>query len=180
MSRIGKQPIELPKGVEVKLGEDMVEVKGPKGTLQTPICSLLNYEIADGHLTITRKDDTRESNAQHGLRRTLIANCVEGVSKGFSKTLEVVGVGFKVAVKGNIIDLSVGYSPPVLLELPKGLEAKAEGTKLTISGIDKELVGEFAARVRRVREPEPYKGKGIKYENEIIRRKAGKSGGKGK
>ena len=180
MSRIGKQPIELPKGVEVKLGEDMVEVKGPKGTLQTPICSLLNYEIADGHLTITRKDDTRESNAQHGLRRTLIANCVEGVSKGFSKTLEVVGVGFKVAVKGNIIDLSVGYSHPVLIELPKGLEAKAEGTKLTISGIDKELVGEFAARVRRVREPEPYKGKGIKYENEIIRRKAGKSGGKGK
>ena len=180
MSRIGKQPIELPKGVEVKLGEDMVEVKGPKGTLQTPICSLLNYEIADGHLTITRKDDTRESNAQHGLRRTLIANCVEGVSKGFSKTLEVIGVGFKVAVKGNIIDLSVGYSHPVLLELPKGLEAKAEGTKLTISGIDKELVGEFAARVRRVREPEPYKGKGIKYENEIIRRKAGKSGGKGK
>ena len=180
MSRIGKQPIELPKGVEVKLGEDMVEVKGPKGTLQTPICSLLNYEIADGHLTITRKDDTRESNAQHGLRRTLIANCVEGVSKGFSKTLEVIGVGFKVAVKGNIIDLSVGYSHPVLLELPKGLDAKAAGTKLTISGIDKELVGEFAARVRRVREPEPYKGKGIKYENEIIRRKAGKSGGKGK
>ena len=180
MSRIGKQPIELPKGVEVKLGEDMVEVKGPKGTLQTPICSLLNYELADGHLTITRKDDTRESNAQHGLRRTLIANCVEGVSKGFSKTLEVVGVGFKVAVKGNIIDLSVGYSHPVLIELPKGLEAKAEGTKLTISGIDKELVGEFAARIRRVREPEPYKGKGIKYENEIIRRKAGKSGGKGK
>ena len=180
MSRIGKQPIELPKGVEVMLGEDMVEVKGPKGTLQTPICSLLNYEIADGHLIITRKDDTRESNAQHGLRRTLIANCVEGVSKGFSKTLEVIGVGFKVAVKGNIIDLSVGYSHPVLLELPKGLEAKAEGTKLTISGMDKELVGEFAARVRRVREPEPYKGKGIKYENEIIRRKAGKSGGKGK
>ena len=180
MSRIGKQPIELPKGVEVKLGEDMVEVKGPRGTLQTPICSLLNYELADGHLTITRKDDTRESNAQHGLRRTLIANCVEGVSKGFSKTLEVIGVGFKVAVKGNIIDLSVGYSHPVLIELPKGLEAKAEGTKLTISGIDKELVGEFAARIRRVREPEPYKGKGIKYENEIIRRKAGKSGGKGK
>ena len=180
MSRIGKQPIVLPKGVEVKLGEDMVEVKGPKGTLHTPLCSLLNYDLADGHLTITRTDDTRESNAQHGLRRTLVANCVEGVSKGFSKTLEVIGVGFKVAVKGNIIDLSVGYSHPVLLELPKGLEAKAEGTKLTISGMDKELVGEFAARVRRVREPEPYKGKGIKYENEIIRRKAGKSGGKGK
>jgi large subunit ribosomal protein L6 len=180
MSRIGKQPIVLPKGVEVKLGEDMVEVKGPKGTLQTPMSSLLNYELTEGLLTITRKDDSRESNAQHGLRRTLVANCVEGVSKGFSKTLEVIGVGFKVAVKGNIVDLSVGFSHPVLIELPKGLEAKAEGTKLTISGIDKELVGKYAARIRRVREPEPYKGKGIKYDNEIIRRKAGKSGGKGK
>ena len=180
MSRIGKQPIVLPKGVEVKLGEDMVEVKGPKGTLQTPVCSLLNYELTEGLLTITRKDDTRESNAQHGLRRTLVANCVEGVSKGFSKTLEVIGVGFKVAVKGNIVDLSVGFSHPVLIELPKGLEAKVEGNKLTISGIDKELVGEYAARIRRVRKPEPYKGKGIKYDNEIIRRKAGKSGGKGK
>ena len=180
MSRIGKQPIVLPKGVEVKLGEDMVEVKGPKGTLQTPMSSLLNYELTEGLLTITRKDDSRESNAQHGLRRTLVANCVEGVSKGFSKTLEVIGVGFKVAVKGNIVDLSVGFSHPVLIELPKGLEAKAEGNKLTISGIDKELVGEYAARIRRVRKPEPYKGKGIKYENEIIRRKAGKSGGKGK
>ena len=180
MSRLGKQPIVLPKGVEVKLGEDMVEVKGPKGTLQTPMSSLLNYELTEGLLTITRKDDSRESNAQHGLRRTLVANCVEGVSKGFSKTLEVIGVGFKVAVKGNIVDLSVGFSHPVLIELPKGLEAKAEGTKLTISGIDKELVGEYAARIRRVRKPEPYKGKGIKYDNEIIRRKAGKSGGKGK
>ena len=180
MSRIGKQPIVLPKGVEVKLGEDMVEVKGPKGTLQTPMSSLLNYELGEGVLTITRKDDSRESNAQHGLRRTLVANCVEGVSKGFSKTLEVIGVGFKVAVKGNIVDLSVGFSHPVLIELPKGLEAKAEGTKLTISGIDKELVGEYAARIRRVRKPEPYTGKGIKYENEIIRRNAGKSGGKGK
>ena len=180
MSRIGKQPIVLPKGVEVKLGEDMVEVKGPKGTLQTPMSSLLNYELTEGLLTITRKDDSRESNAQHGLRRTLVANCVEGVSKGFSKTLEVIGVGFKVAVKGNIVDLSVGFSHPVLIELPKGLEAKAEGNKLTISGIDKELVGEYAARIRRVRKPEPYQGKGIKYDNEIIRRKAGKSGGKGK
>ena len=149
MSRIGKQPIVLPKGVEVKLGEDMVEVKGPKGTLQTPMSSLLNYELTEGLLTITRKDDSRESNAQHGLRRTLVANCVEGVSKGFSKTLEVIGVGFKVAVKGNIVDLSVGFSHPVLIELPKGLEAKAEGTKLTISGIDKELVGEYAARIRQ-------------------------------
>ena len=156
MSRIGKLPLELPKGVEVKLGADVVEVKGPKGTLSTPRCSLLDYKLEDGHVTLTRLEETREARAQHGLRRTLLANCVEGVSKGFSKTLEVNGVGFKVAVKGSIIELSVGFSHPVLVDLPKGLEAKAEG------------------------QPEPYKGKGIKYETEIIRRKAGKSGAKGK
>ena len=180
MSRIGKLPLELPKGVEVKLGADVVEVKGPKGTLTTPRCALLDYKLEDGHLTLTRLEETREARAQHGLRRTLIANCVEGVSKGFSKTLEVNGVGFKVAVKGNIIELSVGFSHPVLVDLPKGLEAKVEGQKLTISGIDKEQVGEMCARIRRIRKPEPYKGKGIKYETEILRRKAGKSGGKGK
>jgi len=180
MSRIGKLPIALPKGVEVKMGEHMVEVKGPKGSLTTPVCPLLNYELKDGQLTLTRVEESRHSRAQHGLRRTLLANCIEGVSKGFSKTLEVIGVGYKVAVKGNIIELSVGFSHPVLVELPKGLEAKAEGQKLTISGIDKELVGEMAARIRRIRKPEPYKGKGIKYENEVIRRKAGKSGAKGK
>ncbi len=180
MSRIGKLPLELPKGVEVKLGADVVEVKGPKGTLTTPKCGLLDYKLEDGVVTLTRLEETREAQAQHGLRRTLLANCVEGVSKGFSKTLEVNGVGFKVAVKGNIIELSVGFSHPVLVDLPKGLEAKAEGQKLTISGIDKDKVGEMCARIRRIRKPEPYKGKGIKYETEIIRRKAGKSGAKGK
>ncbi|MCH5277052.1 MAG: 50S ribosomal protein L6 [Desulfovibrionaceae bacterium] len=180
MSRIGKLPIALPKGVEVKLGDEMVEVKGPKGTLRTPVCGLLHYELADGRVTLTRREDSRESRAQHGLRRTLLANCVEGVSKGFSKTMEVIGVGYKVAVKGNIIELSVGFSHPVLVEVPKGLEARVDGQKLTISGIDKEMVGEMAARIRRIRKPEPYKGKGIKYENEVIRRKAGKSGAKGK
>ena len=133
-------PVALPKGVEVKLGDQMVEVKGPKGTLHTPVCGLLQYELADGHVTLTRREDTRESRAQHGLRRTLLANCVEGVSKGFAKTMEVIGVGYKVAVKGNVIELSVGFSHPVLVELPKGLEAKVEGQKLTISGIDKEMV----------------------------------------
>ncbi len=180
MSRIGKLPIALPKGVEVKVGSEVVEVKGPKGALSTPLSSLLAYEVADGRVTITRVEDTRESRAQHGLRRTLLANCVKGVSEGFSKTMEVIGVGYKVAVKGNIVELTVGFSHPVLVELPKGLEAKAEGQKLTISGIDKELVGETAARIRRIRKPEPYKGKGIKYETETIRRKAGKSGAKGK
>ena len=180
MSRIGKLPVSVPAGVEVKIGADVIDVKGPNGHVSTPVCGMLDYEMKDGAITLTRKDDSRESNAQHGLRRTLLNNCIEGVSKGFSKTLEVIGVGFKVAVKGNLIDLSVGFSHPVLVEIPKGLEAKADGTKLTISGIDKQLVGEFAARLRRIRKPEPYKGKGIKYETEIVRRKAGKSGGKGK
>lgn len=178
MSRIGKQPIPIPSGVEVKIGSDVVEVKGPKGALTTPICSVLSYEVADGTVVITRLDETRQTRAQHGLRRTLLANCVEGVSKGFSRTLEVVGVGYKVAVKGDMVDLAVGYSHPVLIDLPAGITAKAEGNKLTISGVDKELVGEVAAKIRRVRKPEPYKGKGIKYDNEQIRRKAGKSGGK--
>lgn len=178
MSRIGKMPIAIPGGVEVKVGTDKVEVKGPKGSLSTPMCDLLEYKVEGAEVIITRKEDTRQSRAQHGLRRTLLANCVEGVSKGFSKTMEVIGVGYKVAVKGNIIELALGFSHPVLVELPKGLEAKAEGQKLTISGTDKELVGEMAARIRRLRKPEPYKGKGIRYEGEIVRRKAGKSGGK--
>ena len=153
MSRIGKLPIAIPSGVEVKVGADVVEVKGAKAALTTPVCDLLSYEVADG---------------------------IEGVTKGFSKTLEVIGVGYRVAVKGNVIELQVGFSHPVLVELPAGLSAKVEGQKLTIMGADKVLVGEMAARIRRIRKPEPYKGKGIKYETETILRKAGKSGGKGK
>ena len=156
----------------------MVEVKGPKGTLSTPVCSLLKYELADGSVSVSRIADARTSRAQHGLRRTLLANCIEGVTKGFSKGLEVIGVGYRVAVKGNIVELSVGFSHPVLVELPEGIKATAEGQVLTISGIDKELVGETAAKIRRIRKPEPYKGKGIKYVTETIRRKAGKSGKK--
>lgn len=178
MSRIGKQPIPIPSGVEVKVGADVVEVKGPKGSLTTPVEACLNYELADGHVVLTRKNDSRQASAQHGLRRTLLANCIEGVSKGFSKTMEVIGVGFKVAVKGDVIELAVGYSHPVNMQIPAGLEAKAEGNKLTVSGADKQMVGEFAASLRRVRQPEPYKGKGIKYDNEQIRRKSGKSAGK--
>ena len=154
MSRIGKQPITVPAGVEVKIGTDVVEVKGPKGTLHTPVCSRRSYDLADA------------------------ANCIEGVTKGFSKSLEVIGVGYRVAVKGNLVELSVGFSHPVLVELPEGIQAKAEGQILTISGADKELVGEMAAKIRRIRKPEPYKGKGIKYTTETIRRKVGKSGGK--
>lgn len=178
MSRIGKLPIPVPSGVEIKVGPEDIEIKGPKGTLKTPHSPLLNYELADGHLSITRKADDHVSRAQHGLRRTLVANCVEGVTKGFSKALEVIGVGYRVAVKGDMVELSVGYSHPVIVELPAGIKAAVEGQVLTLSGIDKELVGETAARIRRIRKPEPYKGKGIKYVNEVIRRKVGKSGGK--
>jgi large subunit ribosomal protein L6 len=178
MSRIGRLPIPVPKGVEVKIGADVVEVKGPKGSLSTPVCSLLKYELADGHVTLTRLEETRQSRSQHGLRRTLLANCIEGVTKGFSKGLEVIGVGYRVAVTGNMIELNVGFSHPVLVELPDGVKAAVDGQVLTLSGIDKELVGEMAARIRRIRMPEPYKGKGIKYVTETIRRKVGKSGGK--
>jgi ribosomal protein L6, bacterial type len=178
MSRIGKQPIALPKGVEVKLADGILDVKGPKGQLTTPAVDCLEYAINDTEVTITRKDEERFTRAQHGLRRTLLANCVAGVDKGFSKTLEVIGVGYKVAVKGATIELALGFSHPVLVDLPKGIDARAEGQKLILSGIDKELVGEMAARIRRLRKPEPYKGKGIRYEGEHVRRKVGKSGSK--
>ncbi|MBQ1330199.1 MAG: 50S ribosomal protein L6 [Desulfovibrio sp.] len=178
MSRIGKLPVSVPAGVEVKIGADVIDVKGPNGHVSTPVCGMLDYEMKDGAITLTRKDDSRESNAQHGLRRTLLNNCILGVTQGFKKSLEVVGVGYRVGVKGNTIELQVGFSHPVLLDVPEGIKATVEGNVLTLAGADKEAIGEFAARIRRVRQPEPYKGKGIKYTTETIRRKVGKSGGK--
>ena len=178
MSRIGKKEITIPTGVEVKINGEMVEVKGPKGLLTTPTHPKISYEIEGGVLRVGRLDETRLARAQHGLRRTLLANCIDGVTKGFSKTLEVIGVGYRVHVAGKSVVLTVGFSHPVEYNLPAGIEAKVEGNKLTLSGIDKQLLGGVAARLRRVRPPEPFKGKGIKYENEQIRRKAGKSGGK--
>ncbi len=178
MSRIGKLPIAIPKGVEVTIGTDQIEIKGPNGVLTTPLCPLLTYTKSDNVVTLEPKENTRQANAQHGLRRTLIANAVKGVTEGFSKSLEVIGVGYRVAVKGNMIELAVGFSHPVLVDLPQGIKAKVEGQILTLSGCDKCQVGEMAARIRRIREPEPYKGKGIKYVTETIRRKVGKSGGK--
>lgn len=178
MSRIGKLPVKIPAGVEVVFEKENIVVKGPKGTLSTPLWPALEYKMDDGQINIMPKDGSNETNAQHGLRRTLLANCIEGVTKGFSKALEVVGVGYRVAVKGNMVELNVGFSHPVIVELPDGIKASAEQQVLTISGIDKELVGETAAKIRRIRKPEPYKGKGIKYQNEFIRRKVGKSGGK--
>ena len=178
MSRIGKLPVTIPSGVEVSVGKDAVQVKGPKGTLTTPVDEGVQYSVEDGAVQVARVDDSRTARARHGLRRTLLANCVEGVSKGYAKTLEVIGVGYKVSVQGKNVVLSVGYSHPVEFPLPQGIEASVEGNRLTISGIDKQAVGEVAAKIRRVRPPEPYKGKGIKYADEQIRRKAGKSGAK--
>ncbi|MGE4423318.1 MAG: 50S ribosomal protein L6 [Pseudodesulfovibrio sp.] len=178
MSRIGKNPIDIPSGVEVSVGASEIQVKGPKGSLATPVDPTVEYKIEDGKVYVSRVDDSRQARGQHGLRRTLLANCVDGVTKGFTKTLEVIGVGYKVSVQGKKVVLAVGYSHPVEFDLPAGLEAKVEGAKLTIEGIDKQLVGEIAAQIRRVRPPEPYKGKGIKYLDEVIRRKAGKSGSK--
>ncbi len=178
MSRIGKNPIEIPSGVEVSVGASEIQIKGPKGSLKTPVHPTVEYKIEDGKVYVTRIDDTRQARGQHGLRRTLLANCVEGVTKGFERGLEVIGVGYKVSVQGKKVVLNVGYSHPVEFDLPAGVEAKAEGSKLLLASIDKQLVGEVAAQIRRVRPPEPYKGKGIKYLEEVIRRKAGKSGAK--
>lgn len=176
MSRTGKLPIAIPAGVQVTVGKSEIEIKGPKGVLTTPVHPKIVYEMDGGVINVKRVDDSGTAKAQHGLRRTLLFNAVTGVSAGFSKTLEVVGVGYKVGLKGKAVELSVGYSHPVVMEMPKGIEAKVEGNKVTVSGIDKVVVGEIAAKIRRVRPPEPYKGKGIKYETERIRRKAGKSG----
>ncbi|MCA1742872.1 MAG: 50S ribosomal protein L6 [Desulfonatronovibrio sp.] len=178
MSRIGKEPIKIPTGVEIKLDKKVVNVKGPKGSLQVEVHPKVKIEINPDIIQMDRADNSREAREQWGLRRTLLYNAVVGVSKGFEKSLEVIGVGYKVDVQGKSLVLNVGYSHPVKFELPQGIEAKVEKNKLTLSGIDKQAVGEFAAVVRRVRPPEPYKGKGIKYEHEQIRRKAGKSGKK--
>ncbi len=176
MSRIGKQPIDIPSGVEVTVGKDAVQIKGPKGSLSTPVDADVSVCVEDGKVVLAPVVDTRRSRSQHGLRRTLVANCIKGVSKGYVKTLEVIGVGYKVDVQGKNIVLNVGFSHPVMYAVPTGIEAVSKGNKLTISGIDKQLVGEVCAQIRRVRPPEPYKGKGIKYIDEHIRRKAGKSG----
>ena len=179
MSRIGKLPIAIPSGVEVKVGADVVEVKGAKAALTTPVCDLLSYEVADGHITLTRKAETRESRAQHGLRRTLLANCIEGVTKGFSKTLEVIGVGYRVAKEGTNLVMNLGFSHQVIVPEIPGITVEVPGpNKIIIHGCDKQAVGQFAAEVREKRPPEPYKGKGIKYTDEVIRRKAGKTGAK--
>ena len=177
MSRIGFKTIEIPAGVEVKVDGNVVSVKGPKGELQEKISDLLTVEINDGVLEVKRDGDEAEKRAQHGLARTLINNMVIGVTQGYSKKLQLVGVGYKAEKKGNKLVLSLGYSHPVELPDPEGIKTETpDANTVIVSGIDKALVGNYAANIRAWRKPEPYKGKGIKYEDEHIRRKEGKTG----
>jgi large subunit ribosomal protein L6 len=177
MSRVGKSPIELPSGVEVKVSGNVVSVKGPKGTLTQEIQPSMSVDIDDGTVTVSRENDERQVRALHGLTRSLINNMVIGVTDGYSKELTAVGVGYRAALKGNTLELQVGFSHPVSIEAPDGIAFDVpEPTKIIVSGIDKQMVGQIAANVRAVRPPEPYKGKGIRYVDEHVRRKAGKAG----
>jgi large subunit ribosomal protein L6 len=182
MSRIGKQPIPVAQGVTVQVADGVVTVKGPKGTLSREIANPnIVVEQQDGTLVVTRANDEKEQRSMHGLYRTLIANMVQGVSAGFTKGLEVQGVGYRVQKQGNNLLLSVGFSHPVEVTPPPGITFEVEGnTRMLVSGIDKEQVGQVAANIRKVRPPEPYKGKGIRYQGEYVRRKAGKAGKGGK
>lgn len=179
MSRIGKQPIPVPKGVDVKIEGMKVRVKGPKGELERELHRDMIIKQEEGQLVVERPSDNKLHRSLHGLTRTLLNNMVVGVTAGFQKNLELVGVGYRASKQGNKLVLAVGYSHPVEIEPEKGLEIEVPApTKISIKGVDKEKVGALAAKVRAVREPEPYKGKGIKYEGERIRRKAGKAGAK--
>lgn len=181
MSRIGRAPIEIPAGVTVKMEDNTVTVKGPKGELTRAFHKDMMIEIEGNVLTVKRPSDVKEHRSLHGLTRTLINNMVIGVTTGFTKTLEINGVGYRAAKAGNNVNLSLGFSHPVVVEPPKGITLDVPApNKIIVSGINKEEVGAMAANIRGYREPEPYKGKGIKYEGETIRRKVGKAGGKGK
>ena len=177
MSRIGKMPIPVPAGVEVKIDGNDVSVKGPKGQLALTVKSPITVALEDGVVVVTRPDDERVSRSLHGLTRTLISNQITGVTEGYSKGLEIVGTGYRVTAKGSDIEFALGYSHPILVKAPAGITFTVEGnTKVTVSGIDKQAVGEVAANLRKLRKPEPYKGKGVRYAGEVVRRKAGKSG----
>ena len=179
MSRIGRMPIAIPAGVTVELAENnQVTVKGPKGTLSRVLPSEMEIKVEGSEVTVTRPSDLKKHRALHGLTRTLIHNMVVGVTDGFTKELEVNGVGYRASKAGKKLTLNLGYSHPVEMEDPEGLESTVDGNKIIIKGIDKEKVGQYAAEIRDKRRPEPYKGKGIKYADEVIRRKVGKTGKK--
>jgi large subunit ribosomal protein L6 len=179
MSRIGKLPIEIPKGVKISFSDSVLSVQGPNGSLTRQIMSVVSLDIRDVAIEVTRCDDTTAARAAHGLTRTLINNMVVGVTKGFQRDLEINGVGYRAEVKGKELVLALGYSHPVNFLIPDGISIDVEKmTKLSVKGFDKELVGQTAAKIRSFRSPEPYKGKGIKYADETILRKAGKTGKK--
>jgi large subunit ribosomal protein L6 len=177
MSRIGRLPIPVPAGVEVKIDGNNVAVKGPKGQLSLVVSSPIKVALEDNSVLVTRPDDERLSRSLHGLTRTLISNQIIGVTTGYSKSLDIVGTGYRVTAKGSDIEFALGYSHPILVKAPAGISFTVEGNnKVTVSGIDKQAVGEVAANLRKLRKPEPYKGKGVRYTGENVRRKAGKSG----
>jgi large subunit ribosomal protein L6 len=177
MSRVGNKPVDLPEGVDVRVDGSRVTVKGAMGELNRTFSERIGFDVAESVITVTRPDDTRESRALHGLSRALLSNMVVGVSDGFRKELEIQGVGYRASLKGDDIELLVGFSHPVVVSAPEGITFEVpEPTRIVVSGIDKEQVGQVAADIRKVRPPEPYKGKGIRYVGEYVRRKAGKAG----
>lgn len=179
MSRIGRMPITVPSGVEVSISGQNVSVKGPKGSLAISVPAPIQVSQADGVITVARPNEERVTRSLHGLSRTLVANLVEGVTNGYSLTINIVGVGYRVAEKGKDLEFQLGYSHPITFPAPEGITYKVESpTKLIISGIDKQLVGETAAKVKKLRKADPYKGKGLRLEGEVVRRKAGKAGKK--
>jgi large subunit ribosomal protein L6 len=176
MSRIGKLPIDVPSGVTITVDSDVITVKGAKGELTVPHLSDVTVALEGAQAIVTRKDDERIAKAQHGLQRALLQNAVDGVTKGFEKKLEVNGVGFRVSGGGQAIELLLGFSHPVKYEAPQGVSLAVDKMNITVSGIDKQAVGQVAAEIRALKKPEPYKGKGIKYADEVVLRKAGKAG----
>ena len=177
MSRIGRLPIDIPAGVTVSVDGRQVAVKGPKGELTLAVAAPIEVSVDDGQVVVTRPDDERESRSLHGLTRTLIANQIVGVTEGYAKSLEVVGTGYRVQAKGSSVEFALGYSHSITVDPPAGITFEVEGNnKLHVRGIDKQAVGEVAANIRKLRKPEPYKGKGVRYAGEVVRRKAGKAG----
>ena len=178
MSRIGKQPVQIPAGVTITVGEQFITVAGRKGSLEVPVQKFVVTKVEDGQIIVTRENDEAEARAWHGLQRALLNNAVTGVSKGFEKKLEINGVGFRLSGGPKEIEMSLGFSHPVKYKAPEGIELKTNKMEIIVSGIDKQKVGQVAAEIRAFKKPEPYKGKGIKYADEVILRKAGKAGKK--
>jgi large subunit ribosomal protein L6 len=177
MSRIGRLPVPVPSGVEVTINGQEVTVKGPKGTLSHTVIEPITVVQEDGQLLVQRPDDERDSRSRHGLTRSLLANMVTGVTTGFAKTLEIVGVGYRVQARGRDLEFALGFSHPVPVKAPEGITFEVQApTRFVVSGIDKQQVGEIAATIRKLRKPDPYKGKGVRYQGEVIRRKVGKAG----